>query len=564
MKHAKKTKTPDHESQPKATTAHAEIPVGLFDPANPWPEGSEIVYATGETCVFKEVDLEHGLLIVQFLGKNKEAWKIDDWNNQAGDVEEIRFPEASAVSASSAVNSLVKFSASSESSPSPEPCSAKPATQGEAESRFPGDSSSVQKLPIPRPSDVDISLIDVVHNVRSNESLFDESLKALGANIEQQGQIEAVKLMRITGGRYRLLDGERRYRSAVAEGLSSLRAEVYDEALSESQILRFQLSTFATRKDLTHREWAQALGEYAAPLSLSAAAVARDLGLGDDFVRKHMAYLSWPESIQRMVDDGKMSLNKALTCGRLPADQQETIAQRAWLHGWSETQLAEEVNKTLGHDPAAGGLLPEAAAASPSTFVPGPDDVCCACGRIADGDKGEFYGQIAGKTYCGGCASKLYEGPTSVSGSTDEYDQVNERRKARIEEAPITGTKATTANERFERAQADAEASMPPAKRIQRTEGEGEATGEGEKFPPTVISLGGKLALFLNADCGTIESNGKVLLTLQIAGFTRMVQARLVLTDLYDNDLAAIRYTLTTAHKAAKKTPDKAKKKKKK
>lgn len=210
------------------------------------------------------------------------------------------------------------------------------------------------RLPVPRAADVDLSLIDVVSNVRSSQTLFHEDLSILGHSLAAH-QIETLKLIRLPGGRYRLLDGERRYRAAMAQGLASLRAEVYDQPLDDAQVLWFQLLTFASRRDLNHGERARALAAYAEKTGLSASGIAKSLGMGDDDVRKHLAYLKCHATLREEVDRGRLSLNKALLIARLPSAEQESMAERAWLHGMSEAALSESVNAALGK--TSGGLL---------------------------------------------------------------------------------------------------------------------------------------------------------------------------------------------------------------
>jgi ParB/RepB/Spo0J family partition protein len=232
------------------------------------------------------------------------------------------------------------------------------------------DPSPPSRLPIPRPSDVSVDLIDVVHNVRSETSLFDGSLAVLGENMSQQGQLEEITLMRLPGGRFRLLDGERRYRAAKAEKLASLRAQVYDQELTEAQILRLQVSSFIFKKSATHRELAAAFADYSRTSGLTGAALARHLGTSEDNVRKHERYAEMPDWLQGMIDGEKLSLNKAITLMRLPDDQRENLARRAWLHGWSEQQVSEVVNATLSPPTAGLGLTEEGGTGEGETAEP--------------------------------------------------------------------------------------------------------------------------------------------------------------------------------------------------
>ena len=298
------------------------------------------------------------------------------------------------------------------------------------------------RLAIPRPSDVSVNLIDAVHNVRSPETLYAEDYAPLGASLDEHGQIETVKLLRLPEGRFRLLDGERRYRAAQAAGLESLRAEVYDEPMDEAAILRFQLTTFATRKDLSHGELAAALEEYAHTEHLTTAETARALGYSDDTVRKHLALRKTAPRVQELVEAGRLSLNKAICIGRLPVADQDATADACWRNGWNERGLAEQVARQLGETPDAGTLLKEEA--DPS----------------ADEGRRE---------------------------ATDAHDRVNERRRRGVEDAPKKGSKRRTAAERHERAKADSDTDLEAVfvdctmslRGVLTVSGSGEATFSG-------------------------------------------------------------------------------------
>ena len=284
-------------------------------------------------------------------------------------------------------------------------------------------------LPIPRPCDVDISLIDVVSNVRT---LFDDdSLALIGESVADQGQIETVKLMRKPDGRYRLLDGERRFRGAKAKGLASLRAEVYDVELSEEQILRLQLTTFTQKRELSHAEKSAALAQYQEASGKNTSEIARSLGMSEDDVRKHLKLRECAPEVQAMVcgtDDRKrtLSLNKAVTIGRLPIGDQVAMAERCWLQGWTEAQLTDQVNAALaGDDAGGGGLLHEAPAET------GP-------GELPDDDELE---------------RRMRTSLRQTSGGSSAHDQPNPDRQRRVPAAS-----QSTVDARHEQAKKDAEA----------------------------------------------------------------------------------------------------------
>ncbi len=300
-----------------------------------------------------------------------------------------------------------------------------------------GDAVAVlaQRLPMARTSDVDVAKIDVVFNPRHEfQGLLD-----LGVSMEV-GQLEPLIVVRLGNGRFRLIDGERRVRAAREHTppIETLEARVY-EGLSETQIRLIQLAGFGHRHNLSHRDWAAALtGDGVA--DIPSAALARYLGVSDDHVRKHRDYLDLYDSLQRAVDEGRLSLNKALQLVKLELAASAEMEERCIAENWSEKRLTAAVDAILhpplpGMQPLGGGQL------AVGSNSPQP---------TADGPLSSAPPQAGASAGATGSADEDGHGPT------DAHDQVNDRRKARVDEAPITGTKADTARERHEQAKADA------------------------------------------------------------------------------------------------------------
>ena len=159
------------------------------------------------------------------------------------------------------------------------------------------------------------------------------ALAALGLSLKQTGQRTPILVYPVKGdprADYELIDGERRWRAAVAAGLKTLKAELIDEPDAER---RFLLAVTANFSRIGHdpMEEARAFGRLARTMSHEAIAAA--VGLSKGLVAQRISLLNLVPDVAEMLGptvpkDQRLPVMHAVTIASLPPDQQREAAGR--------------------------------------------------------------------------------------------------------------------------------------------------------------------------------------------------------------------------------------------
>lgn len=130
--------------------------------------------------------------------------------------------------------------------------------------------------------------------------------------------------------RYKLLDGERRWRAAQALNLPELLAMVYDQKPAAEEIRILQLTLDVHRSSLTAMERSNALAKLRAELNCSVSELAEHVSMKQPLVSKYLSLGKLDPSIQAMMQAGTFAdLDKAHAISQEPdlAKQCELVGQ---------------------------------------------------------------------------------------------------------------------------------------------------------------------------------------------------------------------------------------------
>jgi ParB family transcriptional regulator, chromosome partitioning protein len=168
--------------------------------------------------------------------------------------------------------------------------------------------------------------IEIAEQVRKDFS--DESLQGMAQSLLAVGQLQPV-IVQPFGGKYRLVAGERRVRSAPLAGLTAIAAIVDDSDLSPAEVIQRQLIENAQREDLTPWESAMGIKELMEETGWTAGETADKLGLSAATVSRLLALVRLPEAIQSKVRSGAISASAAYELGKIDdAAEQASIADQ--------------------------------------------------------------------------------------------------------------------------------------------------------------------------------------------------------------------------------------------
>lgn len=146
-------------------------------------------------------------------------------------------------------------------------------------------------------------------NPRQPRRHFDESaLIELSDSILQKGILQPL-LVRRVGHHFEIIAGERRYRAAKRAGLSQVPVHVV--TMNDQEQLEAALIENIIREDLSAMETAKAFKQLQKEFSLSQEDIASRTGKDRSTVANILRLLQLPTSIQKLVDEKKITMGHA-------------------------------------------------------------------------------------------------------------------------------------------------------------------------------------------------------------------------------------------------------------
>lgn len=142
------------------------------------------------------------------------------------------------------------------------------------------------------------------NSLQPRAEMDEAELGDLEASIREQGVLQPV-LVRPTADGYELVAGERRWRAAMAAGLTSVPAVV--KALDDLGALEAALVENLQREDLSALDRARAYRRLTEEFGLSQDAVAKRVGRSQPSIANTLRLFALPDEVQRSLDAGRIS-----------------------------------------------------------------------------------------------------------------------------------------------------------------------------------------------------------------------------------------------------------------
>ncbi|QQS45362.1 MAG: ParB/RepB/Spo0J family partition protein [Acidobacteriota bacterium] len=156
--------------------------------------------------------------------------------------------------------------------------------------------------------EVDIDLIEP--NPEQPRLNFDEKrLEELAQSIRSNGLVQPILLRRGTAGRYQIVAGERRWRAAQRAGLHKINAVIRE--IPDTRLLELALIENIQRQELNPIEEAQAYQKLMRDLGMTQDDIAQRVGKDRSSIANTLRLLKLPAKIQKMVEDGQLSMGHA-------------------------------------------------------------------------------------------------------------------------------------------------------------------------------------------------------------------------------------------------------------
>jgi len=170
---------------------------------------------------------------------------------------------------------------------------------------------------------------------------FDEvEMKKLKDSIQSKGIMNPIVVEPKKEGKYLIVDGERRYRTAVSLKMAKVPVNVLAEELdpTERNIVRFQLQE-------THKQWsvfekAEALSQLKAALDLTTAELANALAMSKVTLERYLAILAFAPRIRKELTKHKIGFTFMEAMSRTQGIMPEKMLKEN--PNWIENVLAKQ------------------------------------------------------------------------------------------------------------------------------------------------------------------------------------------------------------------------------
>ena len=194
-------------------------------------------------------------------------------------------------------------------------------------------------------NEIDINLISP--NPKQPRTVFDEAaLKELMVSIKEIGILQPPVVREVSGGRYELIMGERRYRAAKAVGLKTI--PVIIRQTPDNELLREALIENIHRSQLNPLEEGAAYAQLLNDFNCTHEELATKLGRSRPHLSNTMRLLTLPQAVQKRVALGIISAGHARALlGLTDAAEIEKLANRIVAENLS-VRSVEEIIATGG------------------------------------------------------------------------------------------------------------------------------------------------------------------------------------------------------------------------
>ena len=213
------------------------------------------------------------------------------------------------------------------------------------DSLFPGAEewgTSIQEIPVgeldPNPD-------------QPRQSFDQESIGQLADSIRDQGVLQPLLVVPASGGRYRIIAGERRYRASRLAGLETVPCIVKD--IDVIRQMEIALIENLQREDLNPLEAAKGIQALMKQCGYTQEKVSTRLGKSRPAVANLLRMLTLPDEVTEMVRDGLLSAGHArVLAGLNSREEQIRLAHLAADEGMSVRRLEQLASNVKAKKPA--------------------------------------------------------------------------------------------------------------------------------------------------------------------------------------------------------------------
>ncbi|MBO2537531.1 MULTISPECIES: ParB/RepB/Spo0J family partition protein [Rummeliibacillus] len=199
---------------------------------------------------------------------------------------------------------------------------------------------------------VQTAIRDIRANPFQPRKVFDEeALQELAQSIKEHGILQPI-ILRKKGSKYEIVVGERRFRAAKLAHLTEVPSVIRD--FDDTKMMELAILENLQREDLTPIEEAEAYHSLMEHLDLTQEELSKRLGKSRPHIANHVRLLTLPKEVQKLVNDGKLTMGHGRTLLGLKNKKQiPLVAEKVMKQQLNVRQLEDLVhslNDNVSHE----------------------------------------------------------------------------------------------------------------------------------------------------------------------------------------------------------------------
>ena len=184
--------------------------------------------------------------------------------------------------------------------------------------------------------EIDVNLIDP-NPFQPRKSFNDDELVELAETIEKHGLIQPITVRKV-GDRYQIISGERRTRATKLAGLSTIKAQVYEQ-LDDKIMGEWALIENIQRVDLNPVEVAQSYQQLIDMHGYTHDDLAKTVGKSRSAISNALRLLKLPAQVLAWIQEGKLNSGAARALCSDKVEDASSLAQRIIDEGLNVRQI---------------------------------------------------------------------------------------------------------------------------------------------------------------------------------------------------------------------------------